>query len=162
MPNPHSDKIQKSPHEKVVSSTTWRSTRGFIEEKMFKQILEVWLGPGNVERELQKESIGKMLKMGWPEDCKLFQHIALAARVVEGTATRPCGWGWIRISRIRLEEALDIQSGMASNIKFRWGTEECNILDILSLTLLHPSPLHFPGHYTNSNCQNLVSLSQPM
>lgn len=31
---------------------------------MFIQVLEMCLGPSNVERELQKESIGKMLKMG--------------------------------------------------------------------------------------------------
>ena len=56
-----------------------------------------------------------------PEDCKLSKLFAIAARVIEGPAIRPCGWGRISICSIWLEVALDIQSRLGLNIKFRWG-----------------------------------------
>lgn len=53
-----------------------------------------------------------------------------------------------------------IRTGLEYQIKR--SREECKILEIHSLTLLHLSHLHSPGHYPNSNCQNLLSSSKPM
>lgn len=49
----------------------------------------------------------------------------MAARVAEGVAMRPCGRGWISISSIWLEVALDVQAELGLKIKIRWGREEC-------------------------------------
>lgn len=54
----------------MVNSTTQRCYTRYIEEMTLKRVPEVRFFPSHVERDLQKESIAKMLRTGWLENAR--------------------------------------------------------------------------------------------